>query len=238
MDTPPKTFKLNKVLLWASLVTLLFLITVILGFNVLNPKKELRAVKKHLNGSTANEKILKEEIQKLKTKNRQLAIASGDQRASAIKRLPPKAFSQLPTQIVNDLEKRGCTIPQIYANQASNVIHGEFKQKGIIDWAILCSSNNISTILIYWAGDPNSVDAIRESPDRKWLQSGSDGIVNDYSRAIGSVGASYINHYYARYGGPKPPLIDHHGINEYFIDKASTVNYYHEGKWLRLSGAD
>ena len=39
-------------------------------------------------------------------------------------------------------------------------------------------------------------------------------------------------------GGPKPPPIDHQGINDAFLEKASSVHYFHEGKWLRLTDAD
>ncbi|PYR66590.1 MAG: hypothetical protein DMG20_12690 [Acidobacteria bacterium] len=40
------------------------------------------------------------------------------------------------------------------------------------------------------------------------------------------------------YGGPKPPPIDHLGINDVFIEKASVVWYFYQGKWLQLQGAD
>ncbi|MEO8658007.1 MAG: hypothetical protein ABI693_06030 [Bryobacteraceae bacterium] len=42
---------------------------------------------------------------------------------------------------------------------------------------------------------------------------------------------------YRAYGGPKPPPIDHQGI-ESGGDKASVVLYHYRGKWLTLQGAD
>ena len=59
-----------------------------------------------------------------------------------------------------------------------------------------------------------------------------------YSRALSPAGADYILSVYQAYGGPKPPPIDHQGIDDAFLEKASTVHYFHEGKWLRLTGAD
>jgi hypothetical protein len=38
--------------------------------------------------------------------------------------------------------------------------------------------------------------------------------------------------------GPKPPPIDHLGIDDAFLEKASVVHYYYQGKWLQLTGAD
>jgi len=35
-----------------------------------------------------------------------------------------------------------------------------------------------------------------------------------------------------------PLPIDHQGIDDPFQEKASSVHYYHAGKWLRLAGAD
>jgi hypothetical protein len=37
---------------------------------------------------------------------------------------------------------------------------------------------------------------------------------------------------------PKPPRIDHQGINDMFYGKASVVYYDFGGKWLGLSGTD
>jgi hypothetical protein len=36
----------------------------------------------------------------------------------------------------------------------------------------------------------------------------------------------------------KPPRIDHKGIDDAFVGKASEVHYYYRGKWLELQGAD
>ena len=57
-----------------------------------------------------------------------------------IRRLPPSAFPQLPANLVQDLQRRGCTIPQAHhKKQPHNVIKGEFAKPGQTDWAVLCS---------------------------------------------------------------------------------------------------
>jgi hypothetical protein len=44
--------------------------------------------------------------------------------------------------------------------------------------------------------------------------------------------------HYRAYGGPEPPPIDHHGIDDAFLEKGSITWYFYRGKWLQLTGAD
>jgi hypothetical protein len=46
----------------------------------------------------------------------------------------------------------------------------------------------------------------------------------------------YILDHYRPYGGPKPPPIDHQGI-ECSSGMASSILYFYKGKWLTLQGA-
>ena len=59
-----------------------------------------------------------------------------------------------------------------------------------------------------------------------------------YSREITPVGKHFIMRHYDAYGGTKPPPIDHQGIDDAFIEKASVTWYFYAGKWLKLTGAD
>ena len=153
-------------------------------------------------------------------------------------RLAPNRFSLLPKSIVNDLERRRCTVPQSYIEpDRHNVVRGEFKRKGQQDWAVLCSRNRRSSILLYWNGSTNGVSKIESIQDKDFLQGIGAGKIG-YSRVIGIANARYINDHYKSYGGPKPPRISHHGINDAFAEKGSQVLYFHRGKWTKLQGAD
>ncbi len=155
-----------------------------------------------------------------------------------VTRLPPSAFPELPRSIRRELERRGCTIPHVWADEKpQNVIKGEFTRKGQTDWAVLCSLNRVSTILIFRnASEQHPSELARESDIDKLQGVGGDAI--GYSRAISPVGQQFILDHYRVYGGPKPPTIDHQGINDAFVEKASVVHYFHAGKWLQLTGAD
>lgn len=157
---------------------------------------------------------------------------------SNIKRLPPNAFTQLPRNILRYLEANRCTIPQYYADQRPhNVIHGQFARKGQYDWAVLCSRNRISSIIVFWNGSAKKRSEIVKSADRIYLQGDERGGPG-FSRVIGVVGKKFILDHYRAYGGPKPPPITHQGIDDGFMEKGSVVLYYHRHKWLELQGSD
>lgn len=157
----------------------------------------------------------------------------------AIVRLKPSAFSQLPKNIISFLEKRSCSVPQIFGEtKPHNVIRGEFAKSGQFDWAVLCSHNHVSSILVFWNGSTKSVAEIARSEDKGFLQT-VDGAGNvGFSRAIDVVGKDYILEHYKEYGGRKPPQIKYQGINDAFVEKASSVHYFYRKRWLELQGAD
>jgi hypothetical protein len=155
-----------------------------------------------------------------------------------VRRLPPSAFPELPTKIRRELERRGCTIPQVSADKKpQNVIKGEFTGRGRTDWAALCSVNRVSTILVFRNASEREPLELAPQSDPDNLQ-GVGGTASEYSRAISPVGREYILKHYRAYGGIKRPAIDHQGINDAFVGKASVVRYFYAGKWLELTGAD
>jgi hypothetical protein len=79
--------------------------------------------------------------------------------------------------------------------------------------------------------------AVGTQADANTLQSGGSTAI-EYSRAIAPLGHEYILMHYRTYGGPEPPAIDHQGISDSFVGKASVVHYFYAGKWLELTGAD
>ncbi len=156
-------------------------------------------------------------------------------------RLKPAVFSDLPRSIVSYLEARSCTVPQTFGeSKPHNVIRGEFAKSGQFDWAVLCSRNRVSAILVFWNGSTKSVAEIAHADDRNFLQTGAgdDGSKAIFSRAIDVVDKDYILEHYREYGGRKPPPIKHQGINDAYVEKASSVHYFYRKRWLELQGAD
>ncbi len=154
-------------------------------------------------------------------------------------RLSPQEFVELPQNLRVDLEKCGCLIPQVFGiEKKHNVISGEFNQKGKKDWAVLCSKNEMTSILVYWKGSEKNASDIFPASESNYMQvTVGDGTMG-FSRAIDTVGKDFIMSHYKEFGGPKPPKIEHDAINNAFVEKASTVLYFHQGKWIELTGAD
>ncbi len=161
-----------------------------------------------------------------------------DKAEKEIQRLPPSAFPDLPEAILSELNRRRCTVPQAYGDSdPHNVIEGCFVDKGQIDWAVLCSQGGESSVLVFWGGSTELVSQLANGPDKTWLQTIGEGKIG-YSRLIRPVDRASIIGYQQAFGGPKPPPIDHQGIEDCFLEKASVIFYYYRGRWLRLTGAD
>lgn len=154
-------------------------------------------------------------------------------------RLSPAAFPELPRNIVQALLHRGCTIPQLWGEEQKphNVIQGEFARPGQTDWAVLCSRDRKSAVLVFWAAAIDAVDEATAVPDLGFLQGVGDDQIG-FSRRIGVASREYILDHYREYGGPEPPPIDHDGIEDAFAGKASAIAYFYKGEWLTLTGAD
>jgi hypothetical protein len=153
-------------------------------------------------------------------------------------RLKPAAFADLSAQIRQALERRGCTVPQSYGRpKPHNIIRGHFTSANQMDVAVLCSRARVSSILVFRGGSSTDVAELASSPDAGFLQGLGPGVIG-YSRSLAAADPKYIQDHYVRYGGPKPPPLDHDGIDDGFDGKASVVRYWYRGRWLQLQGAD
>jgi hypothetical protein len=154
-------------------------------------------------------------------------------------RLNPSSFPELPMSVRRYLERRGCGIPQAFSSKAPhNVVRGRFTSSTQTDIAVLCSKARVSTVLVFRGGTTSAVAQLAQRSDETFLQVVDAGGVVGYSRALAVATPSYIREHYAAYGGPKPPPMDHDGINDMFLEKASVVWYWYHGRWLQLQGAD
>lgn len=160
---------------------------------------------------------------------------------SATVRLSPAAFPQLPAAVRRDLERRRCRVPQASDSRgAHNVVRGAFLGRGTDDWAVLCSRAGVSRILIYRAGQV--ADSLGRATDHGYLQTGVQagapfGI--GFSRQIGVASPLDIRAYAKAFGGPSlPHPLDHAGIEDRFVRKASIIWYFVRGRWRSLQGAD
>lgn len=147
-------------------------------------------------------------------------MAKFDEAEQRIVWLPPTAFPQLPRNVIRALQRRGCTVPQgtfTKSRTTSSVANPPDPAKPIGRY---CARSKAR--LRFWC----SGMALRITPahSRRWKtgiffrESRSTRL--GYSRGISAVGEDFIMRHYNAYGGPKPPPIDHQGIDDAFIEKA------------------
>jgi hypothetical protein len=76
-------------------------------------------------------------------------------------RLAPARFSGLPSAVEAELNRRQCSIPQPFTakpGQPENAIRGRFTSSAAADWAVLCSRQRHSTLLVFRGGDVAKID--------------------------------------------------------------------------------
>ena len=150
-----------------------------------------------------------------------------------VRRLAPSAFPELPSHLRQELERRGCTIPQVWADtKPHNVIKGEFITTGQTDWAVLCSLKRVSSILVFRNASALNPFELAREPDLHKLQGVGNGEIG-YSRAIAPANRAFILSH--DHNGTAPARIDHDGINDAFVGKASVVPVL--SRW-KMDGAD
>ncbi|MES1258259.1 MAG: hypothetical protein ABUS51_07505, partial [Acidobacteriota bacterium] len=156
--------------------------------------------------------------------------------AKQIRRLAPDTFTNLPAAIRAALRLRGCTIPQPNSDATpKNVIQGEFFAAGQTGWAVLCSVHESSSLLVFRSGSDPRPEELARREDKIYLRGNGNGI--EYARDIRIADRKFIMTHYRAYGGPKPPPIDHQGIDD-ANGNASVTHYWYQGRWRELTGAD
>lgn len=156
-------------------------------------------------------------------------------------RLAPEKIDALPLPIRQELTRLGCTIPQVWGggpDRPRNFVTGRFFSPDQTDIAVFCSRDRISSILVFGTESTRPVAELAARPDQDFLQVVDGNGRIGFSRSLGVARPQAIQNYHAAYGGPAPPPLDHDGLDDAFMEKASIVWYWHEGRWLQLTGAD
>ncbi len=167
------------------------------------------------------------------------AVAS--QSADGITRLAPRDLSELPAGVRNELTRRGCTIPQAVFEPTTvrNVIRGNFFGMGN-DWAVLCSRDGASSILVFRGATVRSEMVHRTDTD--FLQGDGRG-EQVFSRAIHVVSPASIRQQEREAEQELPeskkgPVPTHDGILDAFQGKASDTWYWYRGQWVAVGHWD
>lgn len=74
-------------------------------------------------------------------------------------------------------------------------------------------------------------------PDPMFMQNLARGR-SESSRVIGVASRQTIRRFANEFDGPRPPSVEHDGIEDAFIEKGSTILFCHNGAWVNLQGMD
>ena len=163
------------------------------------------------------------------------SAAAWDAADIATRRLSPDAFEELPALVRAEAKKRGCTVPQTdyhshdqESAKPHNVTRGRFRGPEV-DWALLCSRDRVSAILVCRASAPLRCEELAPLPDRDHLQRvDGDGRIG-FSRGLGTI---------PRGSTRDEVTLRRDGIQDAFVGKGSVVWQFEDGHWREIPWAD
>ena len=154
-----------------------------------------------------------------------------DRAAREIRRIPAAELQMLPDQLRKNLPN--CSVPQAWdTKEPHNVIRGSLL--GADAWALLCSRNGSSMILV--GTDPMAMMSFAPAKEAIYLQVVGEKMIG-YSRKLRVISRDEIIEHCK--SAEKPcPKIEHEGIEDIFLDKASRIHYFTSEGWVEIAGSD
>ena len=155
-----------------------------------------------------------------------------------IRHLPVSSFPELPAQVQEQLNRRGCLIPQSYqAHGPENVIHASFEHAGSSDWAALCSAQGTVSLLVFFASNPGQFVVLAAAPETERLQTHDPGGVLGFDWGIDPASPARIHEAQAGLDH-RPPLVDHDALADSLIDHRTVYHFYAKSAWTVLEMPD
>jgi hypothetical protein len=148
-----------------------------------------------------------------------------------IQRLPPSSFPDLPAPIADRLNRRGCLIPQTYeAHRPENVIHASLERAGSSDWALLCATKGMVSLLVFFASTPDRPFVLATSRETECLQLRKPGEVLGFDWGIDSASPEQVRE--AQSGmGRRPAPLDHDALADSVVERRTIFHFYTKGTW-------
>ena len=169
-------------------------------------------------------------------------VIAGRSKPYLLRPLPVSSFPDLPTSIVDLLNRRGCTIPQTYeAHQPENVVHASLEHAGSSDWALLCSSQGTVSLLVFFDGDTGQAEAkpmvLASSQETQRLQAHDPTGVLGFNWGIDPATPQRVHE--AQSGlKRRPAQVDHDALADSIIERQTIYRFYARNNWFVLETAD
>ena len=158
-------------------------------------------------------------------------LVGGESTPYRIRRLPISSFPDLPSDVADLLNRRGCLIPQTYeAHHPENVVHASLERAGSSDWAILCSAQGTVSLLVYFASAPSQLLVLASTRETQRLQAHDLTGVLGFNWGIDPASPQHIHE--DQIGMEhRPPLLDHDALADSVIDRHTVYHFYLRDSW-------
>jgi hypothetical protein len=149
-----------------------------------------------------------------------------------IRRLPVNAFPDLPEKIADQLNERGCLVPQTYtARHPENVVHASLEKAGSSDWAVLCSAEGTVSLLIFFASAPSHPVTLSSLPEEKRLQRHDASGVLGFNWGIDPASPEVV-HQAQSAMEHRPPRLDHDALADSVVEGRTVYRFFSKGSWV------
>lgn len=158
-------------------------------------------------------------------------LVDGHSTPYLIRHLPVSSFPQLPAAVQDELNRRGCLIPQTYeAYHPENVVRASLERPGSADWAVLCSAQGTVSLLVYFASNPAHPFTLASAPETERVQPHDPSGVLGFDWGIDAASPEQVHDAQAGMD-PRPPLLDHDALADSIIDRATVYHFYAKNAW-------
>jgi hypothetical protein len=165
-------------------------------------------------------------------------VISGRATPYLIRHLPVSSFPALPRDVQEELNRRGCTIPQTYeAHRPENVIHANFEGRGASDWAMLCAARGTVSLLVFFNGSTQPPAVLASAPETERLQAHDPSGVLGFNWGIDPATPEQVAG--AQTGlTPRPPKLDHDALADTIVEHKTIYHFYAKSAWTLVKLPD
>lgn len=155
-----------------------------------------------------------------------------------IRHLPASSFPALPEAVRDQLNQRGCLIPQTYeAHRPENVIHASLEGRGTSDWAVLCSVQGTVSLLVFFDGGVQPPAVLASAPETERLQAHNPSGVLGFNWGIDPASPKQVAEAQAGMN-PRPSALDHDAIADTIVEHKTIYHFYAESAWTLVKLPD
>jgi hypothetical protein len=165
-------------------------------------------------------------------------LVDGHSTSYVIRHLPISSFPDLPPAIRQQLDRRGCLIPQTYeAHGPENVVHASLEHPGSSDWAILCSAQGTVSLLVFFGDGASQPYTLASAPETERLQTHDPSGVLGFDWGIDPATPEQVHDAQLPMRHP-PPRLDHDALADTLVDRHTVYHFYLKSAWMVLEMQD